>query len=227
VPFSWATTEMPLDLLMKNVQDPADDFLYYLRLTAGKEADRELARPLFSELDELSAALTCLRHGNLQLDTIWVGGGRNVTAMHFDDCARFHGVIRGEKQFIMFPPDYSHLRNLDTLPMRSPAGWYSGLGVGPLDPAVHPKLKKTTPYRALVAPGEMLYMPSCWWHLVSIPDRFTISTSVIFRPPSIYFRWYFWRKRFCERYAGQARLVRELEAAGVRRPAHVPRPRAS
>lgn len=214
VPFSWATKEMLLSDFIEKIRFPDQSLEYYLRISSGED----LAKPLFQELMELRKELAVLTYRNLNIDTIWIGGAENVTPMHYDPYARFHGVVRGEKLFIMFPPDFRHYRTLDTYSVRSPAGWYSGLGIGPIDSNVFPKLKKTKPWRALLRPGDMLFMPSLWWHHVSITNNLTISISRVFRPWNIYLHWYFWRRYLADRLEGQKALISRLEASGHTRP---------
>jgi ribosomal protein L16 Arg81 hydroxylase len=55
----------------------------------------------------------------------------------------------------------------------------------------------------LLGPGDFLYMPPCWWHLISIPDEFTISFTTRWRPMNELRRlWSYWRWRIGDKFFG-------------------------
>ncbi len=117
-------------------------------------------------------------HGLLSQDTeqlvsLWIGN-RSRTAAHFDLPQNLACVLRGRRRFILLPID--QLPNLYVGPLdRTLAGQPISLVdfVNP-DPQAHP-LHTRAFESALVAdlePGDVLYVPSLWFHHVESPDPF-------------------------------------------------------
>ena len=211
-PFAAQTEEMPFSAFLDKIEHPDERIQHYVNFGFGPQL--EFARELFDELAELGAELPLARYKNQRFDAFWLGGAGTITPLHFDRYARWHGILQGRKVFHLFPPDLRHHLNLEPYPLRSPIGWYSRVGAGPLDPSVFPKLKKTRPVRATVRPGDFLYLPPCWWHHVTIPDEPTISLSATFRPWITYLYWYHWRIRLARRLGGQEKFFWEIYARG-------------
>jgi hypothetical protein len=195
---------MPLAESLAKLSVPHNVAEYYIRLASNSSAHRAAAQPLFDDLHELSRELACLRAVDQILDTVWIGGTANVTPLHYDPNTRIHGVIRGQKEYVMFPPDLRHLRCLEASSWRSPRRRFSRIGLGPLDENVFPKLRSARGLKTVLRPGDFLYMGSCWWHYVTIPDGLTISTTATWFAPEIKRLWAYWRLR-----AGNALFARE------------------
>ncbi len=209
-PFARQTEEMPFSAFLDKIAAPDEDTQHYLNIwpTPGME----YAQPLFDELRALGPQIPLTRHANQELRVFWLGGAGNVTPLHYDTYARSHGVVLGEKQFMLFPPDLRHYFKLDPFPLWSPVGWYSRIAVGPLDPALFPRLKGTRPVRALCGPGDFLYLPPCWWHYVTIPGQVTVSISATYTPRIAYLYWYHWRLRLSRWIGGQEKLLKKVKA---------------
>ena len=211
-PFCDQTETLPVPEFLEKVENPDEEYQHYLNVWPSPAFD--FANDMFRELDELGPELAMTRFGSQELRVFWIGGKGTITPLHYDTYARSHGVVEGEKLFILFPPDLKHFRALQPYSMWSPVGWHSKIAAGPIDPKHHPSLAGTNPVRALCKPGDFLYLPPCWWHHVSIPHRTTISISATFYPRRSYLYWYHWRMRISRRFAGQDRLLKKLNRTG-------------
>lgn len=120
--------------------------------------------------------LTEHRHGLLddgteQLVSLWIGN-RSRTAAHFDLPQNLAAVIAGPRRFIVLPPD--RLPELYVGPLdRTLAGQPISL-VDFLDPDLdaHPRFAEARRHAlvAELAPGDVLYLPSMWFHHVESVD---------------------------------------------------------
>ena len=163
------------------------------RLAAGDPRHLAFSRPLFDDVGELCADLASLSWGGHVFDTVWFGGTGTITPLHYDPVSRLHGVLSGRKRFTLFPADRRHLAHLEVCPLRSETRNYSRIGLGPLDPELFPGLREATPVDADLGPGDVLYIPPCWWHHVTISEPFTVTASVAYFPRELYRVWPFWR----------------------------------
>ena len=108
-----------------------------------------------------------------QLVSLWIGN-RSRTAAHFDLPQNLACVLRGRRRFILLPIE--QLPNLYVGPLdRTLAGQPISLVdfVAP-DAGQHPRHVEAFGH-ALVAdlePGDVLYVPSLWFHHVESPDPF-------------------------------------------------------
>ncbi|XP_011662092.2 bifunctional peptidase and (3S)-lysyl hydroxylase JMJD7 [Strongylocentrotus purpuratus] len=117
----------------------------------------------------------------------WMGGREAVTSMHKDHYENLYCVIQGAKKFILHPPtdrpfipygSYSQAAykevdgEFQIVP--DPEGhtvpW---IAIDPLNPDLnrYPKYGEVDQIRCTVHPGEMLYLPSLWFHHVSQEDQ--------------------------------------------------------
>lgn len=97
----------------------------------------------------------------------YFGCGRNTTAVHFDVHENLQICLCGTKRFWLFPPsDAKYLY---------PVNDFSRSAVVPFthhaDLSNELQLKyglqaKARPLEVTIRAGEMLYLPSCWWHCV-------------------------------------------------------------
>lgn len=98
---------------------------------------------------------------------IWIGN-RSRVATHHDVMDNIACVCVGERQFTLFPPEQTanlYLGPIDLTP--------AGQQVSMVDPE-HPDLERFPRYaealaasqRAVLRPGDAIYIPSMWWHQV-------------------------------------------------------------
>ena len=213
IPFAMQTERMPFPDFLEKMRHPDPDVQHYLNLWVTK--DMEFTEPLFEELTALDSELSLIRYDSQELKVFWMGGAGTITSLHHDTYARSHGVVHGEKLFVLFPPDLRHYLKLRPYSVWSPVGNFSKIGAGPLDQERFPQLRGTRGVRALCGPGDFLYLPPCWWHHVSIPSEPTISISATYYPRSAYYYWYHWRMRFTRWFGAQERLLKRARAAAA------------
>jgi hypothetical protein len=101
-----------------------------------------------------------------------IGGvGGKFPVMHFDG-ENAHAAITevyGEKEFILYPPE-----DTPYLYPRSDCGNQSQISdLAHPNPDQFPLLRKATRHRAVLRPGEMIFVPSRWWHSARV-----LSTSI-------------------------------------------------
>ena len=136
------------------------------------ETDRTVfagAVPLPRVLPDLLAAtpMPLLDPDEERLTSLWIGNGSRTIA-HWDLPRNLACVIAGRRRFVVLPPD--QLRNLYVGPIETTlAGQPASLvDFETPDFAAHPKFRDAIP-QARVAdldPGDVLYLPSMWWHYV-------------------------------------------------------------
>nr|WP_183213141.1 cupin-like domain-containing protein [Brevundimonas variabilis] len=108
-----------------------------------------------------------------RLTSLWLGN-RTRTAAHWDLAQNLACVVAGRRRFILFPPD--QVSNLYIGPLENTL---AGQPVSLVDFAepdleLHPRFEQAMA-NALVAdlePGDVLYIPSLWFHHVESLDDF-------------------------------------------------------
>ena len=111
----------------------------------------------------------------------WMGDERAVTSMHKDPYENMYCVISGYKDFILIAPTDLHLvarskyqtaiyerdanGKLQIKPLNEFIEWVS---VDPLNPdfTKYPNFKKANILKVRVFAGDILYLPSLWYHHV-------------------------------------------------------------
>ncbi|HZM01120.1 MAG TPA: cupin-like domain-containing protein [Planctomycetota bacterium] len=94
----------------------------------------------------------------------WLGAGHSTTQLHYDINNNFHALIRGRKTFVLFAPDQS--RDLYPTSVFSPRRHFSRVKLEDPDDQAFPRLRRATGCQATLERGEMLFLPSLWWHEV-------------------------------------------------------------
>jgi hypothetical protein len=93
---------------------------------------------------------------------IWMGSTGNVTKMHYDMEDNINVQLRGRKEIILFPST-----QLDELYPRSAWDYlsnFSRVEVATPDLFRYPRFSRATPLRAILEPGDFIYIPIYWWH---------------------------------------------------------------
>lgn len=113
----------------------------------------------------------------------WMGDKQAVTSMHKDHYENLYCVVKGWKKFILIPPSdqpfvpYKSFKQavynaksdgsyeIKTLEPENEVPW---IPIDPLKPDLieHPEFQKARPIEVLVREGEILYLPSLWFHHV-------------------------------------------------------------
>ena len=93
---------------------------------------------------------------------IWMGSTGNVTKTHYDMEDNINVQLCGRKEVILFPST-----QLDELYPRSPWEYmsnFSRVDIETPDLSRFPRFSDATPLRAILEPGDFLYIPIYWWH---------------------------------------------------------------
>jgi hypothetical protein len=93
---------------------------------------------------------------------IWLGSTGNVTRTHYDMEDNINVQLIGRKEIVLFPST-----QLDELYPRS--AWdfrsnFSRVEIEAPDFARYPRFSRATPWRAILEPGDFIYIPIYWWH---------------------------------------------------------------
>ncbi|MBW0507267.1 hypothetical protein O181_046982 [Austropuccinia psidii MF-1] len=118
---------------------------------------------------------------------IWIGDKRSTTSLHNDPYENFYLVIQGSKTFILFPPvehycmheafyprgQYFKDRDSKTWLIETPKSQTATkvlwTPVDPIQPNYNqfPRFKFARPLTVTLREGDLLYLPSLWYHHVS------------------------------------------------------------
>jgi ribosomal protein L16 Arg81 hydroxylase len=100
---------------------------------------------------------------------LWLGGLGCVSPLHFDGSDNFLIQIKGKKEIILFHPDddkylYQNVHGSKTLRQ------ISLIDLDNVDHQKFPLFEKAVAYKAIIGPGDILYIPLHWWHHVRSMD---------------------------------------------------------
>jgi len=115
---------------------------------------------------------------------LWMGTDGTTSSLHRDFYENLYIVAEGVKEFLLYPPfmqPYLYEQSFDTGEWKevAPQQWKIvkreeqnvWCAVDPEHPAKtvreYPWFAKATPFRVEVGPGDLLYLPSTWFHQVS------------------------------------------------------------
>jgi len=93
---------------------------------------------------------------------IWMGSTGNVTKTHYDMEDNINIQLLGRKEIILFPS-----AQLDELYPRSAWDYmsnFSRVEIEKPDLSRYPRFSCATPFRAILEPGDFIYIPIYWWH---------------------------------------------------------------
>lgn len=155
--FNFTRVQTSLSALIDRLERGGADYLY-----AG-------AIPAPSHLPGLAEAnpMPLLAPDKERLTSVWLGN-RTITAAHWDLAQNLACVVAGRRRFTLFPPD--QVRNLYVGPLdHTLAGQpISLVDFDAPDLAAHPRFAEAMDHAvaAELDPGDVLYIPSLWWHHV-------------------------------------------------------------
>ncbi|MFY9856412.1 MAG: cupin-like domain-containing protein [Terracidiphilus sp.] len=93
---------------------------------------------------------------------IWMGSTGNVTKTHYDMEDNINIQLLGRKEIILFPSTQH-----DELYPRSAWDYmsnFSRVEIEKPDLSRYPLFSRATPFRAILEPGDFIYIPIYWWH---------------------------------------------------------------
>ncbi|KRZ13003.1 JmjC domain-containing protein 7, partial [Trichinella zimbabwensis] len=165
---------------------------------------------------------------NLNHLNIWMSDGNTLGKLHFDEYDNFLCQIRGKKQLILFDPHQSsrlyegHIleamftyRNgtfyRDRL-LKSTSMTMSPVDITLPDFEKFPFAKNAVPLNCTISEGDVLFLPSFWWHEVqSYPNEVehqNIAVNFWYEP--------FWKKEFPCRFCELSQRILNLPTLGGR-----------
>ena len=100
--------------------------------------------------------------GKVIAKNIWMGSTANVTKTHYDMEDNINVQLLGRKEIILFPST-----QLDDLYPRSAWDYmsnFSRVDIEMPDLSRYPRFSRATPLRAILEPGDFIYIPIYWWH---------------------------------------------------------------
>jgi hypothetical protein len=109
----------------------------------------------------------------------YMGGAGTVTNLHAERSEIFHACFRGKKRWRLYPPSETPL--LYPIPARTLFVASEVDFVNP-DFTVHPWFRHASGLEAVLEPGDVLYVPSYYWHGVENLAP-TISANQLFYDP--------------------------------------------
>ncbi|MBD3557335.1 cupin-like domain-containing protein [Planktothrix sp. FACHB-1355] len=111
------------------------------------------------------------KYGELRL---WIGGKGQRSTIHNDNYHNLNAQIHGKKEFLLFSPDETEKLYVKEL---NQACWVSPVDPLHYDADEFPLFREAKAFRAVIAAGELLYIPIFWWHYVTALDT-SISVSM-------------------------------------------------
>jgi len=171
--FSGATTRMSLAKLIDIIfHESSTGARYYMMGGGGWTSIGKLA-------NEVDVPRVARRPFFPRGSGLWVGQKGNITALHYDSWHGLLGQVSGRKRVVLFSPEESGNLYAET-------SLNGGLGASRLpakcleaDRNTFPRIDHAARYEAILAPGDMLYIPPYWWHYVESLDN-VISLSLRF-----------------------------------------------
>ncbi len=126
--------------------------------------------------------------GKLYHSMLWLGPRGTVSPLHFDPLDNLLMQIVGNKRVFMYPPDKGNRRDVDN----SGSWHYAGLNgnqynTSPVDVEnpnyeEYPNFRTAPiPFECEIGPGDVLFIPSKWWHHVRSFSKWSASANVWWR----------------------------------------------
>lgn len=178
--FNFAPQRVPLaavlDTLVQRADDPAAPAIYVGSTTL------DTYLPGFRQQNPLN-----LDDRQQVLASIWIGN-RTRTAAHHDLPDNLACVVAGRRRFTLFPPE--QVANLYIGPLDfTPAGQAISLvDFHAPDPQRFPRFADAMAHAqvAELAPGDVLFIPSMWWHHIEALDAFNVLVNYWWRDVPAY-----------------------------------------
>lgn len=191
----WKHQEMTLEAYLTLLQTEPDPSQYYLSqytfFQEYPELKQDVGVPIYRSRFFYEPA------------KFWFGPTGSYTPVHWDIPINLLCLIYGKKQILLFPPEQSaHL-----YPYSKDSGHqyrFSPVDVKNPDLEKYPQFRETEPFEAVLSPGEMLFIPTRWWHYTYSLE---LNIAVNF--------WWFTTKMAIERYV-RHRLLQKIHTFEAR-----------
>lgn len=111
---------------------------------------------------------------NAHSSPLRIAGPVNIW-LHYDTMANVLCQVRGRKRLLLFPPsDVTHLGF-------GPGASSSSVNVFDKNMGSNPALAHVHPHEAILEPGDILFIPSMWFHAAAPTEGMSIAVNVFFR----------------------------------------------
>lgn len=111
---------------------------------------------------------------NAHSSPLRISGPVNIW-LHYDTMANVLCQVRGRKRLLLFPPsDVAHLGF-------GPGASSSSINVFGKNSGSNPALAHVHPHEAILEPGDILFIPSMWFHAAAPTEGMSIAVNVFFR----------------------------------------------
>lgn len=100
--------------------------------------------------------------GPVLTKNIWMGSAGNITKTHYDTEDNINVQLIGSKEVILFPS--SQLAELYPRNSLDYMSNFSQVDIETPDFTRFPLFRRATAFRAVLKPGDFLYIPIYWWH---------------------------------------------------------------
>eukprot|EP01124_Arcella_intermedia_P020608 TRINITY_DN28097_c0_g1_i1.p1 TRINITY_DN28097_c0_g1~~TRINITY_DN28097_c0_g1_i1.p1 ORF type:complete len:271 (-),score=49.73 TRINITY_DN28097_c0_g1_i1:50-820(-) len=162
--------DMTFNQLMDKVFKPTNEVKYYLRGKIYPEISEDIVYPKFLLNSKSNEKFSDALSG------IWIGSAGNITPLHIDI---WHGLliqVLGRKSIVLYSPeDTNYLYPYNSLSQNSHT---SRIDLCTIEKEMDkfPKFAEATAYKTVLEPGEMMYIPPCWWHdVISLDDCISVT----------------------------------------------------
>lgn len=148
---------MPFDRFIERLSNADDSaYLYYKNST-------ELLPPGLDDSERLTELAAYMRLSVMR--NLWISGADLTVGLHFDPAENLNIQLRGRKRFTLHPPGIGRFY---PMPMFSQSGHVSRVfREGPtLDAARFPRFDPSSSIEVMLEEGDILYLPTYWWHRV-------------------------------------------------------------
>ncbi|ESN96481.1 hypothetical protein HELRODRAFT_189263 [Helobdella robusta] len=116
--------------------------------------------------------------GPLTSNLLLISEEGNVTPCHYDEQENFYSQANGYKRVILFPP--SQYKYLYPHPVYHPHDRQSQVDFDEPNLKLFPKFKKVVGFGTVLGPGDVLYLPSYWFHYFETLKNSGIATAITF-----------------------------------------------
>ena len=122
-----------------------------------------LKGPLRGVFDDVTQPKYC-RRGPFARSRLWIGAPGTVTHLHHDFPENLFAQVRGRKRFFLIHPDESSL--VYPHPLFSQLPQAGAVDAANPDYRRFPRFGEAHPVTVDLGPGDLLFIPSRWWHQV-------------------------------------------------------------
>ena len=109
------------------------------------------------------------------LANLWIGTGGNTTPLHWDGAQNLLCQVRGRKRVLLFEPKQTPFLYPYSVDSKTPH--MSHLNIDKPDLEKFPKFQKAKYIEYILEPGEMLFIPTFWWHQVYSLEQVNIAVN--------------------------------------------------